>query len=67
MTIGGSIALIILGAILAFAVTVEIAGLDLNVIGLILMVGGVIGLVFGLLVRQRRAGTTVVHDDPDVY
>lgn len=53
MTIGGGIALIILGAILAFAVEIELAGLDLNTIGLILMIGGVIGLIFGLVSYSR--------------
>jgi hypothetical protein len=68
MTIGGSIGLIILGAILAFAVTVEVSGIDLNVIGVILMIGGAIGLIFGLSMRQRRvASTRVVEDDPEVY
>ena len=68
MTIGGSIGLIILGAILAFAVSVEVAGIDLNIIGFVLMVGGVVGLIFGLTLRQRRtAATRVVEDDPDTF
>lgn len=67
MTIGGSIALIILGAILAFAVTLEVSGVNINMVGLILMAGGVIGLIFGLTMRRRRVGTTrVVEDDPGV-
>ena len=64
MTIGGSIALIILGAILAFAVTVDVSGIDLQVIGFILMIGGVIGLIFGLTLRSR---TTSGRDDREVY
>lgn len=64
MTIGGSIGLVIIGAILAFAVTVDVEGLDLTVVGLILMVGGAVGLIFGLTMRQRRSGTrTVVRED----
>lgn len=54
MTIGGSIGLIILGAILAFAVTADIAGVQLQTIGYILMIGGAIGLIFGLATRGRR-------------
>lgn len=53
MTIGGGIALIILGAILAFAVEIDLAGLDLNTIGFILMIGGAIGLIFGLVNYSR--------------
>ncbi|MEX2563481.1 MAG: DUF6458 family protein [Nitriliruptoraceae bacterium] len=68
MTIGGSIGLIVLGAILAFAVTMEIAGIDINIIGFILMAGGVIGLIVGLTIRRRNAQTThVIDPDPEVY
>jgi hypothetical protein len=70
MTIGGSIALIILGAILAFGITADLAGIDINVIGFILIVGGLIGLVAGLVLAQRArttTRTTRVVDDRDVY
>ncbi len=68
MTIGGSIGLIVLGAILAFAVEIELAGLDIGTVGVIMMIGGVIGLVVGLSMRQRAARTTrVVNDDPGTY
>jgi hypothetical protein len=53
MTIGGSIALIVLGAILAFAVEFNLAGLNINVIGFILMLGGLVGLLFGLFYAER--------------
>jgi uncharacterized membrane protein YedE/YeeE len=63
MTIGGSIALIVAGAILRFAVTWKGKYLDLQAIGVILMVAGVIGLgvAVGLLISRRRAraGTQV--------
>ncbi len=42
MTIGGSAALIIIGAILRFAVTWSPKNVDLQVIGVILMIGGVV-------------------------
>jgi uncharacterized membrane protein YedE/YeeE len=63
MTIGGSIALIVVGAILRFAVTWKGKYLDLQAIGVILMVAGVVGLgvAVGLLISRRRAraGTQV--------
>lgn len=62
MTIGGSIALIILGAILAFAVTADIAGIQLSVVGIILMIGGVVGLILGLTMRGRQSRGP--SDDP---
>jgi Domain of unknown function (DUF6458) len=48
MTIGGSLFLIAIGAILKYAVTADIAGIDLQTAGLILMLVGVAGLVIGL-------------------
>lgn len=48
MTIGASIFLIAIGAILKFAVTASVAGISLATVGLILMLAGVAGIVFGL-------------------
>lgn len=62
MTIGGSLFLIALGAILKFAVTATVAGVDIQTIGVILIVVGIVGLVLGLalLSRTRRyPGDTV--------
>ena len=61
MGIGGSIFLLALGAILAFAVNADISGLDINIIGWILMAAGLIGLVITLWFwNSRRRPTTVV-------
>lgn len=56
MTIGGSAALIIIGAILRFAITWTPKNVDLQVIGVILMIGGVAGLcvAIGLMAMRRR-------------
>lgn len=60
MTIGGSIAVIAIGAILAFAVRADLPGLDLDAVGVILMAAGAVGLVFGVIrffsVRRRDVG-----------
>jgi len=48
MTIGSSLLLIAVGAILKYAVTAHVAGIDLQVVGVILMVVGVVGLVLGI-------------------
>lgn len=56
MTIGASIFLIALGAVLAFAVNVSTSGIDLNTIGVILMVVGVIGLALGMLIMNGGMG-----------
>ena len=72
MGIGASIFLLALGAILAFAVDASVSGLDINVIGIILMVCGALGLVLTMLVFGRRDRVGVVEDrvvtrERDVY
>ena len=49
MGIGTSIFLIAVGAILRYAVTGNVEGVDLDVVGLILMIVGVVGLVLTFL------------------
>jgi hypothetical protein len=50
MGIGMSIFLIATGAILRYAITVTISGVELQTVGLILMIVGIIGLVISLAV-----------------
>jgi len=59
MTIGASLFCIAVGAILKFAVTADVAGIDLQTVGVILMIVGVAGLVLGLVLMsgaRRRPG-----------
>jgi uncharacterized membrane protein YedE/YeeE len=49
MTFGSSLLLIAIGAILRYAVTATVSGIDLQVVGLVLMIVGVVGLVLSLL------------------
>ena len=65
MGIGVGIFLIALGAILTFAVNASVSGLDINVVGGILMAVGALGLVLDLVVfaprrRTITRGTTAV-------
>ena len=55
MGIGTSIFLIALGAILRYAITVSISGIELQTVGLILMIVGIIGLIItvAMLLLQR--------------
>lgn len=68
MSIGASLFLIAIGAILRFAVTASIQGLSLATVGLILMIVGIIGLLFSLLYltvlsdRDRGRDRTVVRE-----
>ncbi|MCW2670005.1 MAG: hypothetical protein QOD70_3168 [Frankiales bacterium] len=60
MGIGASVFLLAVGAILAFAVDYSVNGVDLNVVGWILMAAGVIGLFTTTLIfgRRDRVATT---------
>jgi predicted membrane channel-forming protein YqfA (hemolysin III family) len=49
MSIGVSIFLLVVGAILTFAVNVTAEGFNINTVGIILMVAGVVGLLLSLL------------------
>ena len=69
MGLGTSIVLIAIGAILKYAVTVDpVAGVDIQVVGTILLVIGILGLVISLVymfMSSRRAEPherTVVQD-----
>jgi hypothetical protein len=66
VTIGGSTALIIIGAILRFGVTWEARYVDLRAIGVILMVAGVAGLLISVALmvsRRRERASTQVYEE----
>jgi hypothetical protein len=74
MGIGVSVFLLALGAILAFAVDYTVSGVEINVIGVILMVAGALGLAMTMMIfgRRDRVGAGVVEDrvvtrERDVY
>ena len=74
MGVGVSLILIAAGAILTWAVNATVSGVDINTIGVILMVVGAIGLVLSLMFWSSWGGagvaaggrrrTTVVDDGP---
>jgi hypothetical protein len=64
MRIGGSLFLIALGAILKFAVTANVNGVDIGTIGVILMIVGAIGLVISLIWMSTRRRTDVIQRGP---
>ena len=67
MGIGGSIFLLALGAILAFAVNADISGLDINVVGYVLMLAGLIGLLLTVWFWNSRRRTVVEERRPVTY
>jgi len=64
MGIGGSIFLLALGAILAFAVNADISGIDINVVGYVLMLAGLIGLIITVWYWNSRRRTVVEQHQP---
>lgn len=56
MGIGVSIFLIAVGAVLAFAVEAEVSGLDIQVVGWILLAVGAIGILLSILFWSSWGG-----------
>jgi hypothetical protein len=67
MQLGSSLFLIAVGAILAFAVNADISGLDIAVVGWILMAVGAIGLILSLFfLSEWRSRRTAAVERPVV-
>jgi hypothetical protein len=76
MGLGVSLFLIAIGAILTWAVSAEVAGLDITAIGVILMIVGALGFVLSMIFWSSWGGpgywgnrrrTTTVDDGPAPY
>ena len=69
MGIGASIVLLVVGAILTFAIDVTMKGVDLETVGVILMIAGGLGLIISLLFWSSvapfgsRADRAVVREE----
>jgi len=57
MSIGLGVFLIVVGAILAFALNIDVAWVDLSLVGYILMAAGVVVFIIGLVLIARRRRT----------
>ncbi len=67
MRVGASLVVIAIGAILKFAITADVQGVDLGLIGVILMIIGAVGLVISLIMMASRRRTDVVSRVDDGY
>lgn len=56
MGFGASLILIAVGAILTWAVTADLQGVDINVVGVILLVVGLVGFLLSLLFWSSWGG-----------
>lgn len=62
--LGAGITLLVIGAILTFAVDVRIPGVGKDALGVILMLGGVLAIVLWMVTEnQRRHHHTIVERD----
>jgi Domain of unknown function (DUF6458) len=71
--IGVSILLVAIGAILAFAVSAEVSGVDIQIVGWILLVVGILGFLMSMIFWSSWGGpgywsnrrrTTYVDEGP---
>jgi hypothetical protein len=67
MGIGASLFLIAIGAILAWAVDIDTEGIDLNMVGVILLIVGIIGAIMSMIFWSSWGGwgnrrETIVRD-----
>ena len=59
MTIGAAIFITAVGAILRFAITGDISGVNIHTVGTILIVAGIVGLLIGIALEFSARGRTV--------
>ncbi|WP_157001394.1 DUF6458 family protein [Agromyces laixinhei] len=67
MSIGLGIVLVVIGAILTFALNVTVEWIDLQMVGYILMAAGVVVIIFGIVLmvrRRRKVSTSRTSIDP---
>lgn len=62
MKYGGAIVLIVLGAVIAFALNVDVSGIDLELIGFILMGAGAFGLIISIIMDMKPKKQVVAQD-----
>ncbi|HEY2005416.1 MAG TPA: DUF6458 family protein, partial [Solirubrobacteraceae bacterium] len=69
MTIGSSILLIAIGAILKYAVTAHVSGINIQTAGTVLLILGIVGLVLSIIYTfywsRSRTADVRVRDERD--
>ena len=63
MTLGTSIFLLAVGAIMKFAITDRVENINLETVGVILMIAGAIGILLSLLVAPRWGRREEIVED----
>jgi hypothetical protein len=66
MSIGTGIVLFVIGAILTFALNLEVSWINLDLVGYLLMGAGFIVFLIGIILMvRRRQSVTTVHSGTD--
>lgn len=65
MSIGLGILLIVIGAILTFALNFTVSWINLDLVGYILMGAGIVIVIIGIVLMTRRRRTTVTSRSVD--
>jgi hypothetical protein len=64
MGIGAGILLIALGAILTFATDWHVSGINIDIVGVVLMIAGVVGIAMFLVVWAPRRRDAILDPPP---
>jgi hypothetical protein len=67
VTIGTSIVLIAVGAVLKYAVTAHVSGIDIQTVGTILLLVGILGLILSLIYTFAWSPAARRRRHPDYY
>jgi hypothetical protein len=61
VSLGGGIFLIVVGAILAFALNVNVGWIDLHMVGYICLIAGIIITILGIILMTRKRTSRVTR------
>jgi predicted ABC-type sugar transport system permease subunit len=67
MALGFGVFLIVIGAVLIWALDVDLSFVDDNTLGWILIIAGVLAIALSLIVNQQRNRHTTTHIDERRY
>lgn len=61
MSLGSGIFLIVIGAILTFALNIKVTWIDLHLVGWILMAAGLVIVIIGIVLIARKRMSVVIN------
>ncbi|MGA0566395.1 DUF6458 family protein [Rathayibacter sp. KR2-224] len=61
MSLGGGIFLIVVGAILAFALNINLGWIDLHMVGYICLIAGIVVTIIGIVLLTRKRTSRITR------